>query len=139
MTTNQQNREEWEDEFDKWMKEPDVTNSGSNSPKMWQFEGYIAAKKEAKQFIQSTLQSAAEEAYKKGFIDGSDSTGEQAEEIHAIALDKAKKEAREEVIKAIKIERIRPKSNSDYDIGFSMGWNTAEDTIRNEIKQLTTN
>lgn len=42
-------------EFEKEMKEPDIKNSGSNSPKMWMFEGYVAGKKEAKDFLHTAL------------------------------------------------------------------------------------
>ena len=66
------------EEFEKSLKEPDITNAGNNSPKVWIFEGYVAAKKEAKPlFISSHLSllktivemCEGRGAYKKPFSD----------------------------------------------------------------------
>ena len=46
---------DWEEAFGKELKEPDITSSDRNSPNMWIFEGYVAAKKEAKLFIKNHL------------------------------------------------------------------------------------
>lgn len=48
-------------EFDEKLEEPDLSNSGYNSPKVWMFEGYIACKKEAKDFLLSTISKVLQE------------------------------------------------------------------------------
>ena len=41
--------------LEKQLVEPDITNSGANSPKVWMFEGYVACKKEAIKIIRDTI------------------------------------------------------------------------------------
>ena len=52
--------EEAEKEFEEKMLLPDISNLAQNSPKLWQFEGYVAAKKEAKELLSSLIQKVAE-------------------------------------------------------------------------------
>lgn len=57
--------QERRDDFEKEIEAPDVSNSASNSPKMWMFEGFISCKAEAQSHINITLLAIAEAEIKR--------------------------------------------------------------------------
>ena len=92
MFTIKTKQENWEKEFDeRWSKEKisalnkDIMFFGKEGKK----ELILPNLEDIKSFIKSTLQ-AQKQQYEKGFIDGAEITGSQAEEIMAEKVEQAK-------------------------------------------------
>jgi len=92
--------------------------------------------------IKAFIEAKIEEAYQKGFIEGSDLTGRLAGETHAIELEEAKQKEKErvkEMIEGARFERFMGKEMHGLHMGvvqkegFKLGWNRGLSLIKQSI------